>query len=144
MVTCAVCNDKEQRYKCPSCGLDCYKKHKASCDVPPPADTPATVTPNPQGKATHIEDEDEAHKLNDGQLARLVESKHILDLVSDPQVRDLLLTLDTAPNAEAVYDQALLANPRFQEFIDRALEAVGQVGGGGDDGVDTKPEVKHT
>ncbi|KAJ3149326.1 hypothetical protein HDU86_006961 [Geranomyces michiganensis] len=64
-------------------------------------------------------------------------------MVADPHLKRLLETIDSSPDPERAYDDAMAREPAFQEFVSRTLGTVApearEENDGGGTGVSIKP-----
>lgn len=126
---CDVCGEAAAKYKCPKCRLKycsvgCYKSHQNQQCQP--------------AKATHsqqVEDAEEGHvsqqhvlfptddTVPPRTLEKLGECDKLKSLLSNRHLREVLVEVDSAPNAQAAMRRAML-EPIFTEFADTVLGVV--------------------
>ncbi|KAJ3166400.1 hypothetical protein HDU88_003268 [Geranomyces variabilis] len=122
---CLVCQVAPSKYKCstcrlPYCSLACYKVHKAV-----PCSAPVPTEPEPKSKPPrNNNEEDDTSRLSEEQLAKLANSKELKSMVADPHLKRLLEAIDSSPDPERAYDDAMAREPAFQDFVGRTLETV--------------------
>ncbi|XP_030041555.1 zinc finger HIT domain-containing protein 3 [Microcaecilia unicolor] len=143
MQTCCVCADASPKYRCPPCclrycSLQCYKKHKEECI--PKADqvqgvASSQISPTFRGDESwrdggnscsmnDILDEDgEQDRVPPQKLKLLGESEELKNLLQNPHLRQLLLTVDQAEEKETVLKN-YMQEPLFVEFADKCLQIV--------------------
>ncbi|KAI8910651.1 hypothetical protein DFJ77DRAFT_512579 [Powellomyces hirtus] len=92
-----------------------------------PCSPPSAAGPETETKRVSnikVPEEDDDTRLTGEQLTQLEESIDVKDMISNPDVREMLKAIDAAPNPEAAYDEAVARNPMFQEFVSKTLDAV--------------------
>ncbi|XP_066248437.1 zinc finger HIT domain-containing protein 3 [Euwallacea similis] len=118
---CIICTG-DGKYKCPMCYIyycssKCCKKHRENgCEVIQKEDPVATVE---MPKETLRSPEE----ISAERLYLLKNSEEVKNLLTNPHLRDLLVTIDNAENAEEVVQKAML-EPIFVEFADACIKAV--------------------
>ncbi|XP_074079639.1 zinc finger HIT domain-containing protein 3 isoform X1 [Macrotis lagotis] len=110
---CAVC-EGEPKYRCPACrvpycSVPCCRKHKERC-----ASKPAPVLRNGDlstrlGSAALLEDKGD--------------SKELRNLLNNPHLRQLLVSIDQADDKETLM-KSHMQEPLFVEFADCCLRIV--------------------
>ncbi|XP_029469642.1 zinc finger HIT domain-containing protein 3 isoform X2 [Rhinatrema bivittatum] len=143
MQKCCVCADASPKYRCPPCrlrycSLQCYKKHKEGClpkvehvhgttasGFPPALSAVGPLTDGGKSWATAdiLDEDEELDKVPDQKLKLLGESEQLKDLLLNPHLRQLLLTVDQAEEKEAIL-KAYMQEPLFAEFADQCLHIV--------------------
>ncbi|KAI9472910.1 hypothetical protein BDB00DRAFT_861220, partial [Zychaea mexicana] len=133
MVLCAICNDQESKYKCPTCkapycSIACFKNHMLEPWQPAPATTP-TLSSSSAGverKQLAVEnaDEDDPSRLTENQLTSLAHSSDIAIYLQDPQIRDWVARIDRSTEAEKDLEDARAADPKLDAFIQLLLKTV--------------------
>nr|XP_033778090.1 zinc finger HIT domain-containing protein 3 [Geotrypetes seraphini] len=142
MQTCCVCAGASPKYRCPPCrlrycSLQCYKKHKEECI--PKVDqvqriANSEISPTFRSKSwrdggnscsmNEILDEDEEQdRVHSQKLKLLGESEELKDLLQNPHLRQLLLTVDQAEEKETTLKN-YMQEPLFVEFADKCLQIV--------------------
>ncbi|XP_074079640.1 zinc finger HIT domain-containing protein 3 isoform X2 [Macrotis lagotis] len=137
---CAVC-EGEPKYRCPACrvpycSVPCCRKHKERC-----ASKPAPVLRNGDlstrlGSAALLEDkgndwsvadildsDDEKDKVSIQKLKDLGDSKELRNLLNNPHLRQLLVSIDQADDKETLM-KSHMQEPLFVEFADCCLRIV--------------------
>ncbi|XP_064425017.1 zinc finger HIT domain-containing protein 3 isoform X2 [Latimeria chalumnae] len=142
MEICGICAGEAPKYRCPACrtrycSVPCCKKHKESC-IPSEEPVPATVTlhvspslrgvvqAENQGNSRSVDnllDEDEESDRVCPQKLKLLESEDLKDLLCNPHLRQLLLSIDQAEDKASVM-KVTMQEPLFVEFADQCLKIV--------------------
>ncbi|NWV19675.1 ZNHI3 protein, partial [Origma solitaria] len=134
---CAVCGARAAaRYRCPRCGtaycsVPCCRTHRGHCapdcqresggqgSIPAP--------PGPAHSPCSLEDilseEDEQDRVPLQKLRLLGESEELRDLLLNPHLRQLLLTIDQAQDKSSLM-RKFMQEPLFVEFADCCLRIV--------------------
>ncbi|XP_050307606.1 zinc finger HIT domain-containing protein 3 [Anthonomus grandis grandis] len=117
---CVICS-VNGIYKCPTCFIyycssKCCKKHRETgCEV-----YREQVIEQPQKSK---ESQKLAEEVSAERLQLLKNSDEVKQLLTNPHLRDLLVTIDKAENAEQIVQKAML-EPIFVEFADACIKAV--------------------
>ncbi|XP_078081109.1 zinc finger HIT domain-containing protein 3 isoform X2 [Mustelus asterias] len=140
MRMCRVCGEQPPKYRCPRCELrycsvGCYKKHKDDCK-PRATDSVSTISePYPSlkeiqqnGNGHHstddiFDDDDEESDRVPLEKLRLLESNELKNLLCNPHLKQLLLTVDKAEDKESIM-KTVMQEPIFVEFADQCLQIV--------------------
>ncbi|XP_063045722.1 zinc finger HIT domain-containing protein 3 [Engraulis encrasicolus] len=135
MQLCSVCSDSVPKYRCPAClirycSLNCFKTHKESCE-PVPKRVSTTEHQGPSHAAGTeawtpaelLDEEDQGDAVPADILKKLGESEALKDLLRNPHLRRLLVTVDTAENKVAIMKTAM-QEPLFVELADQCLKIV--------------------
>jgi len=118
---CVICSG-DGIYKCPICCIyycssRCCKKHRANgCEViqkEEPQESPEKSKENLKSP----------EEISAERLQLLKSSDEVKNLLTNPHIRDLLVTIDNAENAEQIVQKAML-EPIFVEFADACIKAV--------------------
>ncbi|XP_030751792.1 zinc finger HIT domain-containing protein 3 [Sitophilus oryzae] len=132
---CVICSGNGI-YKCPTCFIyycsaKCCKKHRENeCELFKKEEQPDPDSEEKTKKTLKTGDEVSADRL---QL--LKNSDEVKNLLSNPHLRDLLVTIDEADNAEQIMQKAML-EPIFVEFADACIKAVEHPNSNRDEGQD--------
>ncbi|XP_028937478.1 zinc finger HIT domain-containing protein 3 [Ornithorhynchus anatinus] len=138
---CVVCGGGRPNYRCPPCrqpycSVPCYKKHKEQCN-PTPAQASEKIIPGTSPNARipkPLEDkgdkwsalltsDDEEDRISIQKLKHLGKSEELKNLLLNPHLRTLLLTLDQAEEKEVLMKR-YMQEPLFVEFADCCLRIV--------------------
>ncbi|XP_038615267.1 zinc finger HIT domain-containing protein 3 [Tachyglossus aculeatus] len=137
---CGLC-DRGPKYRCPACrtpycSVPCYKKHKEQCNPTPaqaserinPGTSPNARIPKPlEDKGGEWSDfltsDDEEDRISIQKLKHLGKSEELKNLLLNPHLRTLLLTLDQAEEKEVLMKK-YMQEPLFVEFADCCLRIV--------------------
>ncbi|XP_005056676.1 PREDICTED: zinc finger HIT domain-containing protein 3 [Ficedula albicollis] len=136
---CAECGaGGAARYRCPRCGsaycsVPCCRTHRERC-APEPRQQPqreaAGQVPPPDpahGPGTSLRDilgeEDEQDRVPPEKLQLLGESEELRDLLLNPHLQQLLLTIDQAQDKSSLM-RRFMQEPLFVEFADCCLSIV--------------------
>lgn len=140
---CCVCAEQAPKYRCPGCRLrycsvPCCKKHKEECV---PKSKPVPEAPFPEISSTFrdytqpereengvytegiLGEDDESDKVPLEKLKLLGESKEMKDLLLNPHLAQLLLTIDKAEGKASVMKK-YMQEPLLVEFADCCLKIV--------------------
>ncbi|XP_005525749.1 PREDICTED: zinc finger HIT domain-containing protein 3 [Pseudopodoces humilis] len=133
---CAECGAGDAaRYRCPRCGsaycsVPCCRTHRERCAAEPRQEREAAGQEPPPGPAQSpwaLEDilgeEDEQDRVPLQKLQLLGESAELRDLLRNPHLRQLLLTLNQARDKSSLL-RKLMQEPLFVEFADCCLSIV--------------------
>ncbi|XP_069470812.1 zinc finger HIT domain-containing protein 3 [Ambystoma mexicanum] len=140
---CCVCADKAPKYRCPGCllrycSVPCCKKHKVECtpkSEPVPEASLSEILPHlkrfiPTGTSEidwHVEDllseEEESDKVPLEKLKLLGESEELKDLLINPHLARLLVTIDQTEEKETAMKK-FMQEPLLVEFADCCLRIV--------------------
>ncbi|XP_019770438.1 zinc finger HIT domain-containing protein 3 isoform X1 [Dendroctonus ponderosae] len=134
---CIICT-KSATYKCPMCYIyycsaKCCKQHRGdgckllSETAAEPVDESIMNFTKHFGKASE--------EVPEGRLQLLKQSDEVKNLITNPHLRNLLVTIDNAENPEEIVQKAML-EPIFVEFTDACMKAV--------EPENTKEEPFHT
>ncbi|CAH1183143.1 unnamed protein product [Phaedon cochleariae] len=130
--TCEICS-KEGKYKCPTClihycSVNCFKTHKENnkCEVATVSkkvdqDGDQPKKENPTRREVKIDETDST--IPQSTLEMLKTNKEVKDLLDNPHLRNLLVTIDESENAEEIMQKAM-QEPIFVEFADACLKVV--------------------
>ncbi|XP_053864275.1 zinc finger HIT domain-containing protein 3 isoform X2 [Malaclemys terrapin pileata] len=120
------------------CSVPCYKKHKEQCIAKPDqvVKTPITDTSSlfrrvkpGQGEGSHwsvddiLTEDDEVDRVPLQKLKLLGESKELRNLLLNPHLQQLLLTVDQAKEKDSLM-KTYMQEPLFVEFADCCLRVV--------------------
>ncbi|CAL1573863.1 unnamed protein product [Knipowitschia caucasica] len=133
MQLCIVCSEQPPKYRCPACrsrycSVVCYRKHKDSCL---PAQSPP-VPPVHEGKGSISTDQSTVDDLSHDEiidkvpmerLQLLGQSKELQDLLCNPHLRQLMLSIDNSESKDRAI-KAAMQTPLFAEFSDCCLKIV--------------------
>ncbi|NXW79415.1 zinc finger HIT domain-containing protein 3 [Hirundo rustica] len=133
---CAECGARgAARYRCPRCGtaycsVPCCRTHRERC-VPQPRQEPGAAgqgsPPGPERGPWALDDilseEDEQDRVPPQKLKLLGESEELRDLLLNPHLRQLLLTLEQARDKSSLM-RKFMQEPLFVEFADCCLSIV--------------------
>ncbi|KAM3838836.1 zinc finger HIT domain-containing protein 3-like [Vipera latastei] len=143
---CVVCGREGRqaaKYRCPGCrdrycSVPCYKKHKEECTskVDPttwPAESEASYpiqreeSRRTEGSPWSLDDilteDDKGDRVPLQKPQLLKESEELRDILSNPHLRTLLLTIDQAKD-KSVLMRKYMQEPVFVEFADCCLRVV--------------------
>ncbi|KAL1494470.1 hypothetical protein ABEB36_010066 [Hypothenemus hampei] len=118
---CIICT-ANGIYKCPICYVyycssKCCKKHRADgCELLQQKEPPQEPPQMPEA----LKSSDE---IPSDRLQLLKNSDAVKSLLSNPHLRDLLVTIDNAEDFEQIIQKAML-EPIFVEFADACIKAV--------------------
>ncbi|XDV21589.1 hypothetical protein PO909_026666 [Leuciscus waleckii] len=136
MQLCGVCSEHVPKYRCPACrirycSVGCFKRHKDddSCH-PIKQPDPASISRTPVSSAEQpwiVEDllDEDSHtdKVPLQKLQQLGDSEALKDLLRNPHLRQLMMSVDSAGNkAKAMKDA--MQEPLFVEFADQCLKII--------------------
>ncbi|NXQ59440.1 ZNHI3 protein, partial [Anthoscopus minutus] len=135
---CAECGaGGAARYRCPRCGsaycsVPCCRTHRERCvpeprreqeqeaagqgSLPSPADSPGALE-------DILSEEDEQDRVPLQKLQLLGESEELRDLLLNPHLRQLLLTINQAQDKSSLM-RRFMQEPLFVEFADCCLSIV--------------------
>ncbi|XP_074118122.1 zinc finger HIT domain-containing protein 3 [Sminthopsis crassicaudata] len=137
---CAVC-EEGPKYRCPACrapycSVPCYKKHKEQCvskssPVVQNGDSGShpvkTKFLEDKGKdwsvADILDSDDEKDRVSIQKLRDLGDSKELRNLLTNPHLRQLLVSIDQADDKETLM-KSHMQEPLFVEFADCCLRIV--------------------
>ncbi|KAJ1185610.1 hypothetical protein NDU88_002400 [Pleurodeles waltl] len=140
---CCVCAEQAPKYRCPGCRLrycsvPCCKKHKETCV---PKSKPVAEAAFPEISSVFRDytlsereddgvytegilcEDDESDKVPLEKLKRLGESKEMKDLLLNPHLAQLLVTIDKAEEKGSVMKK-YMQEPLLVEFADCCLRIV--------------------
>ncbi|NWW11793.1 ZNHI3 protein, partial [Oreocharis arfaki] len=138
---CAECGARgAARYRCPRCGtaycsVPCCRTHRERCAPDSPRQrereaagaSPRAAPPGPAHSPWSVEDilseEDEQDRVPLQKLKLLGESEELRDLLLNPHLRQLLLTIDQAQDKSSLM-RKFMQEPLFVEFADCCLGIV--------------------
>ncbi|NXB50457.1 ZNHI3 protein, partial [Leucopsar rothschildi] len=137
---CAECGARgAARYRCPRCGtaycsVPCCRTHRERCAAEPRQErlrqreaAGQGPTPDPTHGPWALEDilseEDEQDRVPLEKLKLLGESEELRDLLLNPHLRQLLLTIDQAQDKSSLM-RRFMQEPLFVEFADCCLSIV--------------------
>ncbi|XP_008330608.1 zinc finger HIT domain-containing protein 3 [Cynoglossus semilaevis] len=145
MQICGVCSEQAIKYRCPGCrvrycSLGCYKRHKGDAclyavQTPELGDSSTTdvrasntgqTKSNADGTPWSVDSllcEDIIDRVPLPKLQLLGQSKELKDLLSNPHLRRLLRSVDTAESKDNAM-KTVMQEPLFVEFADRCLNIV--------------------
>ncbi|XP_036610566.1 zinc finger HIT domain-containing protein 3 [Trichosurus vulpecula] len=137
---CTVC-EEVPKYRCPACrvpycSVPCYKKHKEKCISKPSAvvksgdsDPHLMKTKilkdkgNDWSVADILDSDDEKDRVSIRKLKDLGDSKELRNLLTNPHLRQLLVSIDQAEDKETLM-KSHMQEPLFVEFADCCLRIV--------------------
>uniref|UniRef100_F6ZP63 Zinc finger HIT domain-containing protein 3 n=1 Tax=Monodelphis domestica TaxID=13616 RepID=F6ZP63_MONDO len=137
---CGVC-EEEPKYRCPACrvpycSVPCYKKHKEQCISKPPPVMKNGDLGNHFVKTKFLEDkgndwcvadildsDDEKDRVSIWKLKDLGDSKELRNLLTNPHLQQLLVSIDQAEDKETLM-KSHMREPLFVEFADCCLRIV--------------------
>ncbi|NWY44417.1 ZNHI3 protein, partial [Sylvia atricapilla] len=133
-VPCAECGERgAARYRCPRCStaycsVPCCRTHRERCQPrrereAAGQDPPAAPSHGPWSLEDILSEEDEQDRVPLQKLKLLGESEELRDLLLNPHLRQLLLTLDQAQDKSSLM-RKLMQEPLFVEFADCCLGIV--------------------
>ncbi|NXA98803.1 ZNHI3 protein, partial [Melanocharis versteri] len=137
---CAECGARgAARYRCPRCGtaycsVPCCRTHRERCAADPRRDRdrereaagqgpPPAPAHSPWSVEDILGEEDEQDRVPLQKLKLLGESQELRDLLLNPHLRQLLLTLDQAQDKSSLM-RKFMQEPLFVEFADCCLGIV--------------------
>ncbi|NXI01021.1 ZNHI3 protein, partial [Pachycephala philippinensis] len=137
---CAECGaGNAARYRCPRCGtaycsVPCCRTHRERCAPQPPRERERQreaagqgPSPGPAHSPWSVEDilgeEDEQDRVPLQKFKLLGESQELRDLLLNPHLRQLLLTIDRAQDRSSLM-RKFMQEPLFVEFADCCLRIV--------------------
>ncbi|NWY70860.1 ZNHI3 protein, partial [Erithacus rubecula] len=134
---CAECGaGGAARYRCPRCGsaycsVPCCRTHRERCAPEPPQqpqrEAAGQSSPPAPGPGTSLRDilgeEDEQDRVPPERLQLLGESEELRDLLLNPHLQQLLLTIDQAQDKSSLM-RRFMQEPLFVEFADCCLSIV--------------------
>ncbi|XP_076275937.1 zinc finger HIT domain-containing protein 3 isoform X2 [Rhynchophorus ferrugineus] len=118
---CIICSGNGI-YKCPTCFIyycsaKCCKKHRENdCELFQKEEQPVAEEKPKENVKT-------ADEVSAERLQLLKNSDEVKNLLTNPHLRDLLVTIDQAENAEQIMQKAML-EAIFVEFADACIKAV--------------------
>ncbi|MCJ8748564.1 hypothetical protein PDJAM_G00166160 [Pangasius djambal] len=139
MQLCVVCSEQIHKYRCPVCrirycSVGCFKKHRndGSCqpvkDAAPPAPAPCP-RPCPSGAAEPwtvddlLDEDSQSDRVPLQKLQLLGESKDLMNLLQNPHLRNLMLTVDSAEDKSKAVKKAM-QEPLFVELANQCLQII--------------------
>ncbi|NXG01917.1 ZNHI3 protein, partial [Sakesphorus luctuosus] len=139
-VACGECGEQERaRYRCPGCSaaycsVRCCRTHRERCTPRSSRERgqereqgPPAAPPGPAHGPWSVEDilgeEDEQDRVPLQKLRLLGESEELRDLLLNPHLRQLLLTIDQAEDKSSLM-RRFMQEPLFVEFADCCLRIV--------------------
>ncbi|XP_032934140.1 zinc finger HIT domain-containing protein 3 [Catharus ustulatus] len=131
---CAECGaGGAARYRCPRCGtaycsVPCCRTHREHCAPEPRQERQREAAghgspPEPAPLEDILSEEDEQDRVPPEKLKLLGESEELRDLLLNPHLRQLLLTLDQARDKSSLM-RKFMQEPLFVEFADCCLSIV--------------------
>uniref|UniRef100_A0A8C8SKI3 Zinc finger HIT-type containing 3 n=1 Tax=Pelusios castaneus TaxID=367368 RepID=A0A8C8SKI3_9SAUR len=136
---CCVCGERgDPRYRCPGCrdrycSVPCYKKHKEQCTPKQDPFLKTLITDAPvkplENEGSHwsvddiLTEDDEVDRVPLQKLKLLGESKELRNLLLNPHLQQLLLTVDKAKEKNSLM-KMYMQEPLFVEFADCCLRVV--------------------
>ncbi|NXB30909.1 ZNHI3 protein, partial [Eulacestoma nigropectus] len=121
------------RYRCPRCrsaycSVPCCRAHRERCAPDSPREAAGQgPSPGPAHSPCSLEDvlgeEDEQDRVPPQKLQLLGESEELRDLLLNPHLRQLLLTIDQAQDKSSLV-RKFMQEPLFVEFADCCLRIV--------------------
>ncbi|NXL55866.1 ZNHI3 protein, partial [Chordeiles acutipennis] len=131
---CGVCGAAgAAKYRCPRCAaaycsVPCCRAHKERCTPRPrPGPPPCSSAVPPAGSPWSLEDilaeGDEQDRVPLEKLELLGESAELRNLLLNPHLRQLLLTVDQAEDKSSLMKK-YMQEPLFVEFADCCLRIV--------------------
>jgi len=130
MTSCAVCEEREQKYRCPTCkifycSVACFKLHKesSSCEKKPIATLNDEPDSNPQSLIYVDPEDDEESVVPEEALERLGESEELKALLRNPHLRGYLRHIDTTHNPRG-FMKIAMQEPLFVEFADACMKVI--------------------
>ncbi|PNF30340.1 Zinc finger HIT domain-containing protein 3 [Cryptotermes secundus] len=122
---CGICETQESKYKCPSCrlvycSLNCWKEHqKIKCE--------SVSLPNNTEEEIRIGSQKYEHQTEDtvplDRLKLLENSKVLQQILQNPHLQELLVSVDRSPNPDRAM-QLAMQEPLFVEFADECLKII--------------------
>ncbi|KAK7163900.1 hypothetical protein R3I94_002571 [Phoxinus phoxinus] len=136
MQLCGICSEHVPKYRCPACrirycSVSCFKRHKDDDSCHPIKESdPASSGPAPVSSAEQpwivedlLDEDSQTDKVPLQKLQQLGDSEALKDLLRNPHLRQLMMSVDSAGNkASAVRDA--MQEPLFVEFADRCLQII--------------------
>ncbi|XP_044530225.1 zinc finger HIT domain-containing protein 3 isoform X1 [Gracilinanus agilis] len=135
---CGVCEERP-KYRCPACrvpycSVPCYKKHKEQCisnpsPVKKDSDNRFVKTKfledkgNDWSVADILDSDDEKDRVSIRKLKDLGDSKELRNLLTNPHLQQLLVSIDQAEDKETLM-KSHMREPLFVEFADCCLRIV--------------------
>ncbi|NXM53521.1 ZNHI3 protein, partial [Illadopsis cleaveri] len=133
---CAECGARgAARYRCPRCGsaycsVPCCRTHRERCTPEPRREreaagqgSPPCPSHGPWGLEDILSEEDEQDRVPLQKLQLLGESEQLRDLLLNPHLRQLLLSIERARDKGSLL-RKLMQEPLFVEFADCCLAIV--------------------
>uniref|UniRef100_A0A8C5U7S4 Zinc finger HIT-type containing 3 n=1 Tax=Malurus cyaneus samueli TaxID=2593467 RepID=A0A8C5U7S4_9PASS len=137
---CAECGERgAARYRCPRCGtaycsVPCCRTHRERCspdsqrererDREAAGQSPSPIPAHgPWSLEDILSEEDEQDRVPLHKLKLLGESEELRDLLLNPHLRQLLLTIDQAQDKSSLM-RKFMQEPLFVEFADCCLGIV--------------------
>ena len=122
---CEICKQNLHKYKCPIClllycSLDCYKQHKSDA-VCAKKEILAPSELSTSSKTELMIEDDE--RLCAEKLALLEKSEALKNIVSNPHLQTILISLDSSKDKN-VFIEKCMQEPIFIEFADKCLSVV--------------------
>ncbi|XDV21590.1 hypothetical protein PO909_026666 [Leuciscus waleckii] len=115
MQLCGVCSEHVPKYRCPACrirycSVGCFKRHKDDAEQP-------WIVEDLLDEDSHTD------KVPLQKLQQLGDSEALKDLLRNPHLRQLMMSVDSAGNkAKAMKDA--MQEPLFVEFADQCLKII--------------------
>lgn len=136
---CVVCLEKP-KYRCPSCrvpycSVTCFRTHKEKCNpnaypaerktrsAVPAIKSVGTEDDGEDAIADFLNSDEEEDRVSLQNLKNLEESAALKDLLRNPHLRQLLVSLDQGDD-KAKLMRACMQEPLFVEFADCCLRVV--------------------
>ena len=128
MPTCAVCQEREHKYKCPTCrilycSVACYKKHRETPCAPPPASPLPAKAPASLWDTEF--DDDEGFRLQPAQIQRMLGCAELQALFKQRRMRDIIRLVD---GGHVSLDKAREEDPDFMRMTIKLLEVINPEG----------------
>ncbi|NWS35383.1 ZNHI3 protein, partial [Polioptila caerulea] len=133
---CAECGaGGAARYRCPRCGtaycsVPCCRTHRERCAPEPRRERERAAAgqgippaPSPWALEDILSEEDEQDRVPLQKLKLLGESEELRELLLNPHLRQLLLTIDQAQDKSSLM-RKFMQEPLFVEFADCCLSIV--------------------
>uniref|UniRef100_A0A8C5LLF6 Zinc finger HIT-type containing 3 n=1 Tax=Leptobrachium leishanense TaxID=445787 RepID=A0A8C5LLF6_9ANUR len=135
MPDCCVCSARSPKYRCPGCrhrycSVTCCKKHKDACvPITSPVLTGHAALPvfkgaeSLQRKGDLLAEDCESDRIPENKLKLLGQSEELKQLLLNPHLRRLLITMDQSEKKEDTLKQ-YMQEPLFVEFADCCLGVI--------------------
>lgn len=138
-VVCVICLEKP-KYRCPACcvpycSVTCFQKHKEQCNpetrpirnkrstAPVKTTQPEENKDDDSSIADFLDSDEEEDRVSLQDLKNLGESATLKNLLLNPHLRQLMISLDQGDN-KAKLMRAYMQEPLFVEFADCCLRIV--------------------